>query len=121
MSKTILTVDDSSSIRQMISFTLTQAGHRVVEAMDGMEALQKLAKTVPDLMITDLNMPRMDGMELVRKVREIPALKFLPILFLTTEGQEQKRQQARAAGATGWIVKPFKAEQLVTIVQKVLR
>jgi two-component system chemotaxis response regulator CheY len=106
MSKTIMTVDDSASMRQMISFTLTQAGHKVIEACDGRDALTKLGGVVPDMVITDLNMPNMDGIELIRQARTLPTLK---------------KQAGKAAGATGWIVKPFKAEQLTGVVSKLLR
>ena len=121
MGSTILTVDDSTSMRQMIRFTLAQAGHTVLEAVDGCEALEKLATVTPDLVITDLNMPKMDGLELIRRVRSMPALKCIPIIMLTTESQDEKKQAGRAAGATGWIVKPFKGEQLVGVVKKVIR
>lgn len=121
MSKTIMTVDDSASMRQMISFTLTQAGHKVIEACDGRDALTKLGGTVPDMLITDLNMPHMDGIELIRQARALPTLRYTPIIMLTTESQDDKKQAGRAAGATGWIVKPFKAEQLTGVVSKLLR
>jgi two-component system chemotaxis response regulator CheY len=121
MSKTIMTVDDSASMRQMISFTLTQAGHKVIEAVDGKDALTKLGSASPDMVITDLNMPNMDGIELIRQARALPKLKFTPIIMLTTESQDEKKAAGKAAGATGWIVKPFKAEQLVGVVSKVLR
>lgn len=121
MPKVILTVDDSRSIRQMVSFTLTQAGYQVVEAVDGRDALTKLAASTVDMVITDLNMPNVDGIELIRQVRTMPKYKFIPILMLTTESQDAKKQQGKAAGATGWIVKPFNATQLVDVVKKVLR
>ncbi|MGB8169326.1 MAG: response regulator [Chthoniobacteraceae bacterium] len=121
MSKTIMTVDDSASMRQMISFTLTQAGHKVIEACDGRDALTKLGGIVPDMLITDLNMPNMDGIELIRQARALPTLKYTPIIMLTTESQDEKKQAGRAAGATGWIVKPFKAEQLTGVVSKLLK
>src|SRR5262245_49551385 len=118
MSKTIMTVDDSASMRQMISFTLTQAGHKVIEACDGRDALAKLAAASPDMLITDLNMPNMDGIELIKQARALPKLKFTPIIMLTTESQDDKKQAGKAAGATGWIVKPFKAEQLTAVIGK---
>jgi two-component system chemotaxis response regulator CheY len=121
MAKVILTVDDSRSIRQMVSFTLTQAGYQVVEAVDGKDALDKLTVTSVDMVITDLNMPNVNGIELITQVRKQPKYKFIPILMLTTESQDAIKQQGKAAGATGWIVKPFNATQLVDVVKKVLR
>jgi two-component system, chemotaxis family, chemotaxis protein CheY len=121
MSKTILSADDSASMRQMVSFTLQRAGFTVVEATDGQDALNKLMVSPFDLLITDLNMPIMDGLELIRRARALPEYKFKPILMLTTESQADKKQAGKAAGATGWIVKPFTQEQLVAVVHKVLR
>ena len=121
MPKVILTVDDSRSIRQMVSFTLTQAGYQVVEAVDGKDALDKLAVSGVDMVITDLNMPNVNGIELIGQVRKQAKYKFIPILMLTTESQDAIKQQGKAAGATGWIVKPFNATQLVDVVKKVLR
>jgi two-component system, chemotaxis family, chemotaxis protein CheY len=121
MPKVILTVDDSRSIRQMVSFTLTQAGYEVVEAVDGRDALTKLAATKIDMVITDLNMPNLDGIELIREVRKQTNHKFIPILMLTTESQDTRKQEGKAAGATGWIVKPFNAVQLVDVIKKVLK
>lgn len=121
MGKTIMTVDDSASMRQVVAFTLSQMGHRVVEAVDGADALRKLQKEAPDMLITDLNMPQVNGIELIKQVRAMAAFKFIPIIMLTTESQEQMKQAGRAAGATGWVVKPFKAEQLAAVVNKVLR
>ncbi|SDB03183.1 two-component system, chemotaxis family, response regulator CheY [Desulfonatronum thiosulfatophilum] len=120
MSKRIMTVDDSSSVRQMVGFTLKDAGYEVIEAVDGKDALGKLSGTV-DMIITDLNMPNMDGIELIRQVRALPAYKFVPIVMLTTESQAEKKQVGKDAGATGWIVKPFKPEQLLAVVKKVVR
>ncbi len=120
MSKRIMTVDDSSSVRQMVGFTLKDAGYEVIEAVDGKDALAKLAGSV-DMIITDLNMPNMDGIELIRQVRAIPSYKFVPIVMLTTESQAEKKQVGKEAGATGWIVKPFKPEQLLAVVKKVVR
>ncbi len=119
--RTILTVDDSASVRQMVSFTLQRAGYSVFEASDGHDALRKLSQTPAHLIITDLNMPAMDGIELIRQIRSTPAHRFIPILMLTTESEAGKKQAGREAGATGWIVKPFTPEQLVTVVAKVLR
>ena len=117
---TILTVDDTASMRQMISFTLNSVGHEVIQASDGKEALKLLEGKKVDLVIADVNMPNMDGITLVKSLREQTDYKFTPILMLTTESQESKRQQGKVAGATGWIVKPFNPEQLLTIVKKVL-
>jgi len=119
VAKTIMTVDDSASVRQMVSFTLRTAGYEVVEAADGAQALERLRGPV-HLILTDLNMPRMDGIELVKRVRADANYKYVPIVLLTTESQDSKKQAGRAAGATGWIVKPFQAEQLLTVVKKVL-
>lgn len=120
MSKTILTADDSASMRQMISYTLRDAGYDVVEAADGCDALAKLAARAPHMLITDLNMPNMDGIELIRRVRALPQCKYIPIVMLTTESQDARKQEGRAAGASGWIVKPFRTEQLVAVVKKLL-
>ena len=120
MSKVILTVDDSASIRQMVSFTLRQAGYQVVEAVDGRDALSKLDGLRVHMMLTDLNMPNMDGIELIRQLRTNPSCKFIPIVMLTTESQADKKQEGKTAGATGWIVKPFKPEQLLAVIKKVL-
>ena len=120
MAKVIMTADDSASVRQMVSFTLKQGGYDVVEAVDGKDALQKLSTTKVDMLITDLNMPRMDGVGLIKAVRENPVNRFIPIIMLTTESHEQKKQEGKAAGASGWIVKPFKHEQLLGVVRMVL-
>jgi two-component system chemotaxis response regulator CheY len=119
MSKTILTVDDSASIRQMVSLTLKGAGYTVVEACHGQEALAKMNPAV-NLVITDLNMPVLDGIGLVKGLRANPVSKYIPIIVLTTESQDSKKQEAKGAGATGWIVKPFKPDQLLAVVKKVL-
>ncbi|WP_022664972.1 response regulator [Desulfospira joergensenii] len=121
MSKVIMTADDSTSIRQMVNFTLKQAGYEVIEAVDGQDAVNKLAGTSIDMLITDLNMPNMDGFELITQVRAMPQFKFIPIIMLTTESQADMKQKGKAAGATGWIVKPFKPEQLLAVIKKVLR
>jgi two-component system chemotaxis response regulator CheY len=117
---TILTADDTATMRQMISFTLSSAGHQVMQASDGTEALALARTRKFDLVIADVNMPNMDGISLVKSLRELPDYKFTPILMLTTESQTEKRQEGRSAGATGWIVKPFNPEQLLTVVKKVL-
>lgn len=120
MDKIIMTVDDSASVRQMVSFTLKQAGYKVLEAADGQDALQKLNGTSVNMVITDLNMPNMNGIELIRELRAKPQFKFIPIIMLTTESQASKKQEGKAAGATGWIVKPFNPEQLLGVTKKVL-
>lgn len=119
MSKIILTVDDSRTIRDMVSFTLKNAGFEVLEACDGLEGLNVLKTSVPDVIISDINMPNMNGIEFVKAVREIAAFKFTPILMLTTENTDDKKNVGREAGATGWIVKPFDPDKLVQIVSKV--
>jgi two-component system chemotaxis response regulator CheY len=119
MAKVILTVDDSASVRQMVKFTLAGAGYDVIEAVDGKDALAKLANPV-NLVITDLNMPNLDGIGLIRSVRANPACKGVPIIMLTTESQESRKQEGRAAGATGWIVKPFTTQQILAVVKKVI-
>ncbi|CAK0775227.1 two-component system, chemotaxis family, chemotaxis protein CheY [Gammaproteobacteria bacterium] len=116
----ILAVDDSASMRQMVSFTLKGGGYEVVEAVDGMDAL-KIAKTRKvDLVITDVNMPQMDGIQLIKELRSLPDYRFTPLLMLTTESSPEKKQQGKAAGATGWIVKPFNPDQLLGTIRKVL-
>jgi two-component system chemotaxis response regulator CheY len=118
---TILTVDDSPSIRQMIKVALGPLGHTVIEAGDGAQGLEKAKSSRPNLVITDLNMPVMNGLELIKALRATPALTGLPIVFLTTESSEAAKQQAKQAGATGWITKPFKQEQLLAVVNKLVR
>jgi two-component system chemotaxis response regulator CheY len=119
MAKVILTVDDSASVRQMVKFTLCDAGYTVVEAVDGLDALTKLSGSI-NLIITDLNMPNLDGIGLIRSVRSNTAFKGLPILMLTTESQDARKQEGKAAGATGWIVKPFTTQQILGVVKKVI-
>jgi two-component system chemotaxis response regulator CheY len=119
MSKTILTVDDSASIRQMVAMTLKSAGHEVLEAGNGAEGYDKATANAVDAIITDLNMPVMNGIEFIRKYRQHPASKGVPIILLTTESDEELKRQAKEAGATGWIVKPFKQDQLLAVVKKV--
>ncbi len=119
--KRILTVDDSASVRQMVSFTLRNAGYEVVEAVDGKDGLGKASGEKFDLIVTDLNMPNMDGTQMIAAVRKLPACAFVPILMLTTESQAEKKDAARKAGATGWIVKPFNAEQLIAVIQKLVK
>jgi two-component system chemotaxis response regulator CheY len=120
MPKIIMTVDDSASVRQMVAYTLKEAGYGVVEACDGVDALSKIDGDNFSLIITDLNMPKMDGITLIKELRVKPKIKFTPILMLTTESQNEKKMEGKTAGATGWIVKPFKPEQLVAVVKKVI-
>lgn len=121
MAKTVLVVDDSPTMRQMVAFTLTSAGYQVVEAGNGKEAVGKVnGGANPDLVVTDLNMPEMDGITLIKEIRKMPALKFTPILMLTTEASDDKKKAGQAAGATGWIVKPFNPEQMMAVIKKVL-
>lgn len=120
MAKKILVVDDSAAIRQSISFILKQEGYDTVEAQDGLDALNVLGTLdAVDLIITDVNMPNLDGIGFIRKARELPKFKFTPILVLTTESQGSKMNEGKEAGATGWIVKPFNADKLLGIVRKV--
>jgi two-component system chemotaxis response regulator CheY len=119
MPKRVITVDDSKTMREMVGFTLKGAGYEVVEAEDGVRALAVLAGTKVDLVITDINMPNMDGITLVRQLRAKPNFMSTPILILTTEGGEDKKAAGRQAGATGWIVKPFAPEKLLQVVNKV--
>ncbi len=121
MGKKILIVDDSESIREVVSFTLANAGHDVQKAVDGDDALTQLDGTAYDLIITDLHMPNKNGIELIREVRKMDAYKFIPILFLTTESQTEKKKEAKEAGATGWIVKPFVPDKLLAAINKVVR
>lgn len=116
----ILAVDDSASLRQMVTCALQQAGHEVVEAGDGVEALDRARSTQADLVLSDVNMPEMDGLSLVRKLRELPEYRYTPVLMLTTESTPEKKQEGREAGATGWLVKPFDPEKLLSTVRRVL-
>ena len=119
--RSILAVDDSPSMRKMFFFTLTGAGFKVVEAVDGVDALEKAQTENIDLVLADQNMPRLDGIGLTRKLREDPKFQGTPILILTTESSDQMKQAGRAAGATGWLVKPFDPNRLIEVIQKVLR
>jgi two-component system chemotaxis response regulator CheY len=119
--KTIMTVDDSDSLRQMVSLVLRGGGYEVVEAADGLDALAKLNGQDLALFLSDINMPKMDGIELTRKLRAMPQYKFVPIVLLTTESHPEKKQEGKAAGATAWIVKPFTPDQLLAVVKKVVR
>jgi len=118
MGKTVLTVDDASTIRKMVSFTLKAAGHEVLEAQDGTVALSVLQSRSVDLVITDVHMPNMNGLELTRRLRALPGFGRTPIILLTTESDPTKKAEGRAAGATGWIVKPFGQEQLLAVMAK---
>ncbi len=118
MAGTILAVDDSASMRQMVNFTLKGAGYAVVQAVDGVEALEYARQHAVDLVLTDVNMPRMDGITLVRELRALPAYRYTPMLVLTTESSQDKKMQGKQAGATGWIVKPFKPDQLLALVRQ---
>ncbi|MCE2992628.1 MAG: response regulator [Alphaproteobacteria bacterium] len=119
MAKTIITVDDSKTIREMVSFTLQSAGYSVIEAIDGKHALEVLSGQKVDLIITDINMPNMDGITLVKNLRANDNFKFTPILILTTEGDDARKQEGKNAGATGWVVKPFNPEKLLQVIEKV--
>jgi two-component system chemotaxis response regulator CheY len=120
MTKVILCVDDSASIRQMVKLTLSGAGYQVLQAIDGADGLAKARESTVNLVVTDLNMPIMNGLGLIRELRKLAAYKGVPIIFLTTESDPGMKQEAKAAGATGWITKPFQQEQLVSVVRKVI-
>ncbi len=120
MTASILTVDDSSSLRMAIRIALTGAGYDVSEAVDGLDGLNKAKAGKFDMIIADLNMPNMNGLEMIREIRKLPIQTGTPIIFLTTESDEAIKQEARAAGATGWLVKPFVPDQLLRIAAKVL-
>jgi two-component system chemotaxis response regulator CheY len=119
MSKTILTIDDSASIRQMVAMTLTGAGLDVLEAGNGQEGYEVATSNTVHAVLTDLNMPVLNGIDFIRKYRQHPSSKGIPIILLTTESDDELKRQAKEAGATGWIVKPFKQDQLLAIIKKV--
>jgi two-component system chemotaxis response regulator CheY len=119
MAKRVMAVDDSATVRQVLQMTLEGAGYEVIEAVDGRDALNKLGDASIDMMVTDLNMPNMDGIDLIKNVRRNPGCRFMPIIMLTTESQPEKKQEGKAAGASGWIVKPFKPEQLLAVVRMI--
>ena len=121
MNKLVLTVDDSAAIREMLAYVLKSAGHKVIEAEDGMDGLQKALANAFDLVITDQSMPKMDGITLVKALRALPQYKTTPILLLTTESSDAMKDEGRLAGATGWLVKPFDPNKLIEVVQKVTR
>lgn len=120
MGKVILAVDDSASMRQMVGVTLRSAGYEVIEANDGQEALDYARQHAVDLVLTDVNMPRMDGIELVAELRALPSYRLTPLLLLTTESSQQRKQEGKQAGATGWMVKPFNPDQLLATLSRVL-
>ena len=120
MAKSILIVDDSASVRQVVAISLRSAGYDVIEGCDGKDALSKLKGQKVHLIISDVNMPNMDGISLVKAVKQMPAYKFTPIVMLTTESQEAKKREGQEAGAKAWVVKPFKPEQLLGVVQKLV-
>jgi two-component system chemotaxis response regulator CheY len=121
MKKLVLTVDDSAAIREMLAYVLKSAGHRVIEAEDGMDGLQKALGNQVDLVITDQSMPKMDGITLVKALRALPQYQRVPILLLTTESSDSMKEEGRSAGATGWLVKPFDPNKLIEVVEKVTR
>ncbi|WP_422010580.1 response regulator [Roseateles sp.] len=120
MAKTILVVDDSASLRQVVGIALRGAGYDVIEACDGQDALNKLTGQKVHLMISDVNMPNMDGISFVKAVKQRPAYRFTPVVMLTTESQESKKAEGQAAGAKAWVVKPFRPEQMLVVVQKLV-
>ncbi|MBB2946952.1 response regulator [Actinoplanes sp. CA-015351] len=120
MAKTILIVDDSASVRQVVSIALKGAGYEVITANDGKDALAKLSGQRIHLIISDVNMPNMDGITFVAEAKKLPAYKFTPIIMLTTESQEDKKKQAQAAGAKAWVTKPFQPEQMLSAVSKLV-
>ncbi|MBZ0093495.1 MAG: response regulator [Burkholderiales bacterium] len=120
MAKTVLIVDDSASLRQVVSIALKSGGYEVLEACDGKDALTKLNGDKIHLIISDVNMPNMDGITFVREAKKLPNYKFTPIIMLTTESQEGKKQEGQAAGAKAWIVKPFQPEQMLSAVSKLI-
>jgi two-component system chemotaxis response regulator CheY len=120
MAKKVLIVDDSASMRQLIAFTLERAGFEVAQGVNGKDGLVQLAKHKPQLIISDLNMPEMDGLEFIRQLRTLASSRLTPVLMLTTENDSNKKQQGKSAGATGWLVKPFQPEQLLQVIARVL-
>ncbi|MBI5468838.1 MAG: response regulator [Deltaproteobacteria bacterium] len=120
MAKTIMVIDDSASIRQVVNLTLRKAGYEVVEACDGQDALNKLSAQKLNLIVCDVNMPNMDGITFLKSLKSAPSHKFTPVLMLTTESQESKKQEGKMAGAKAWVVKPFKPEQMLEAVSKLI-
>lgn len=121
MSKTMLVVDDSASMRQLVAYTLKQAGFDVLFAENGKDALAEFGTAKVDMVITDLTMPEMDGIEFIKKLRDLTEYKFAPIVMLTTESQEEKKLEGKKAGASGWIMKPFDPEQLMKVVNRFVK
>lgn len=119
MTRNVLIVDDSATVRQVLKMTLFGAGYQIVEAADGLDALDCLYKNEIDMLITDLNMPRMDGIELITRVRKTPGNRFMPIVMLTTESQPEQKKKGKEAGASGWVTKPFKPEQMLSLARMV--
>ena len=119
MAKRVMTVDDSATVRQVLQVTLESAGYDVVQAVDGADALDKLSREPVDMLVTDLNMPRIDGIGLIHEIRQKPGNRFMPIIMLTSEAQPEKKNAGKAAGASGWITKPFRPEQLLAVVRMV--
>jgi len=119
MAKRVMTVDDSATVRQVLRMTLENEGYEVIEANDGQDALLKFPANGVDMIVTDLNMPRMDGIGLIREIRQKPGARFMPIIMLTTESQPEKKAEGKKAGASGWITKPFRPEQLLSVVRMV--
>ncbi|MBI5893204.1 MAG: response regulator [Deltaproteobacteria bacterium] len=120
MAKTIIIIDDSATLRQVVSLTLKKAGYDVIEAVDGKDALNKLTGQKIHLMVCDVTMPNMDGISFVKAAKQLPAYKFTPVIMLTTESQETKMQEGKAAGAKAWVVKPFKPEQMLAAIEKLI-
>jgi len=119
MGKRVMTVDDSATVRKVLQMTLTGAGYDVIEAENGADALEKLSTEAVDMLVTDLNMPQMNGIDLIQQIRQKPGNRFMPIIMLTTESQPDKKSAGKAAGASGWITKPFRPEQLLAVVRMV--
>lgn len=120
MRKTVLAVDDSATVREVLRTTLEDAGYRVVLASDGRDALSKLTSVKADMVLTDLNMPNMDGISLIREIRSQAGYRFMPVMMLTSEDQEDRRKEGKKAGASCWLNKPFKPERLLSVIQMVL-
>lgn len=119
MAKQVMTVDDSATVRQVLRMTLENEGYEVIEANNGRHALELYPETGVDMLVTDLNMPEMDGIDLIKSVRQKPGARFMPIIMLTTESQPGKKTEGKKAGASGWITKPFRPEQLLAVVRMV--
>ncbi len=119
MGKRVMTVDDSATVRQALQMVLSEAGYDVLEAVDGQDALDKLSSESVDMLVTDLNMPKVDGIGLIQEIRQRPGNRFMPIIMLTTESQPEKKSAGKTAGASGWITKPFRPEQLLAVVRMV--